>query len=127
MICFRNQPFTCVFPSPTGLPPADILEDVCRAWERAGLDVVECLRRAVSVTNDSVYTPTAEGDVRSRLTQRVIKEMTVPVVLKPLEHIVNAQPRALAVIRKLLDWISRVDLASQQGVSTMQPNLGCSV
>ena len=35
---------------------------------------------------------------------------------KPLEHIVNAQPRALAVIRTLLDWISRVDIASQQGL-----------
>ncbi len=77
--------------------------------------MVESLRRATTVTNEWVYTPTAEGDIRSRLTQRVIKEMTVPVVLKPLEHIVNAQPRALAVIRKLLDWISRVDLASQQG------------
>ena len=35
-----------------GMPPEDILEDVCHAWERDGLDVVECLRRATTVTND---------------------------------------------------------------------------
>ena len=99
-----------------GLPPEDILEDICHAWERAGLDVVECLRRATTVTNEWVYSPTGEGSIRNRLKLRVIKETSVPVVLKPLEHIVNAQPKALAVIRKLLDWISRVDLASQQGL-----------
>ena len=104
------------FSSPTGLPPADILEDVCRAWERAGIDVVESLRRATTVTNEWVYTPTVEGDIRSRLTHRVINERTVPVALKYLYEIIDAQPRALAVIRKLLDWIYRVDLASQQGL-----------
>ena len=104
------------FSSPTGLPPADILEDVCRAWERAGIDVVESLRRATTVTNEWVYTPTAEGDIRSRLTHRVINERTVPVALRDLYEIIDAQPRALAVIKKLLDWISRVDLASQQGL-----------
>ena len=99
-----------------GLPPADILEDVCRAWERAGIDVVESLRRATTVTNEWVYTPTADGDMRSRLTQLLVKERTVPVVLKDLYEVIDAQPRALAVIKKLLDWISRVDLASQQGL-----------
>ena len=104
------------FKHATGLPPEDILEEVCRAWERAGIDVVESLRRATTVTNEWVYTPTAEGDIRSRLTERQVKERTVPVKLKDLYEIVDAQPRALAVIRKLLDWISRVDLASQQGL-----------
>ena len=89
---------------------------MCRAWERAGLDVAECLRRATTVTNEWVYTPTADGDMRSRLTQRLVKERTVPVVLKDLYEVIDAQPRALAVIKKLLDWISRVDLASQQGL-----------
>ena len=89
---------------------------MCRAWERAGLDVAECLRRATTVTNEWVYTPTADGDMRSRLTQRLVKERTVPVVLKDLYEVIDAQPRALAVIKRLLDWISRVDLASQQGL-----------
>ena len=100
--------------SATGLPPLDILEDVCDAWERAGLDVVECLRRAVSVTNEWIYTP-AEGDIRNRLARRVENETSVPVQLKNLQEVINAQPRALAVIKRALDWISRVDLASQQG------------
>ena len=89
---------------------------MCRAWEGAGIDVVESLRKATTVTNEWVYTPTADGDMRSRLTQRLVKERTVPVVLKDLYEIIDAQPRALAVIKKLLDWISRVDLASQQGL-----------
>ena len=89
---------------------------MCRAWERAGFDVAECLRRATTVTNEWVYTPTADGDMRSRLTQRLVKERTVPVVLKDLYEVIDAQPKALAVIKKLLDWISRVDLASQQGL-----------
>ena len=33
-------------------PPADLLEAVCAAWEKAGVDVVECLRRATQVTNE---------------------------------------------------------------------------
>ena len=69
--------------------PADILEDVCRAWERAGIDVVESLRRATTVTNEWVYTPTVEGDIRSRLTHRVINERTVPVALKDLYEIIG--------------------------------------
>ena len=74
---------------------------MCRAWERAGIDVVESLRRATTVTNELVYTPTAEGDMRSRLTQRLAKERTVPVVLKDLYEVIDAQPRALAVIKRL--------------------------
>ena len=46
---------------------------------------------------------------------RVIKETSVPVKLKELWEVIDAQPKALAVIKRLLDWISRVDLASQQG------------
>ena len=102
--------------SGTGLPPIDIIEDVCRAWQRAGLDVAESLRRASTVTNEWIYTPTTEGDIRQRLMRRVIKEMSVPVVLKNLDEVINEQPRALKVIKAPLDWISRVDLASQQGL-----------
>ena len=78
--------------------------------------MVESLRRATTVTNEWVYTPNVEGNIRSRLTQRVVKERTVAVVLKDLYEVIDAQPRALAVIKRLLDWTSRVDLASQQGL-----------
>ena len=50
------------------------------------------------------------------MTQRLMKERTVPVVLKDLYEVIDAQPKALAVIKRLLNWISRVDLASQQGL-----------
>ena len=42
-----------------GLPPFDLLEDVVKAWRRAGLDVDACMQRAVSVTNEWRYTPSA--------------------------------------------------------------------
>ena len=94
----------------------DILEDVCHAWQRDGLDWVECLRRATTVTDEWIYSPTTEGSIRDRLKQRVIKERTVPFKLKNLKDIIDAQPRALDVIKDLLDWISRVDFASQEGL-----------
>ena len=94
----------------------DILEDVVRAWARAGLDQVECLRRCTAVTNEWIYTPTTEGDYRNRLTRRVIMERTVQVEIKNFGEVIDAQPRALKVIKHLLDWISRVDLASQQSL-----------
>ena len=37
-----------------GLPPKDLLDVVASAWREAGLDVDECFRRAVSVTNESL-------------------------------------------------------------------------
>ena len=52
-----------------GVPPADLLEEVAAAWRAAGLDVVECLRRAVTVTDEWVYTP-GVGELRDRLTPK---------------------------------------------------------
>ena len=74
------------------------------------------MRRATTVTNEWVYSPTGEGSIRDRLKLRVMKETSVPVKHKELWEVIDAQPRALAVIKRLLDWISRVDLASQQGI-----------
>ena len=91
----------------------DILEDVVRAWARAGLDQVECLRRCAAVTNEWIYSPGC-GPVRDRFSPRVIKERTVPVAHKNLEEIINPQPEALRVYQDLLAWIEEVDLASQR-------------
>ena len=93
---------SCHMSSAAGLLPVDILEDVRRAWELAGIDVVESLRRAPAVTNERVYTPTADGDMRSRLTQRLAKQRTVPVVLKDLYEVIDAQPKSFSVIKRLL-------------------------
>ena len=85
-----------------------------RAWQSAGLDVAECLQRAAVVTNEWVYTA-GNGDVRERFTPRLISERTVPVAHRDLYQVIDPQPQALVVIRKLLDWIGACDLASQRG------------
>ena len=97
----------------TGLPPADILEDVAYAWAQAGLDVVECLRRCTAVTNEWIYTA-GTGPLRDRFSPRLISERTVPVAHRNLDQIINPQPEALKVYQNLLAWIDEVDLASQR-------------
>ena len=97
-----------------GLPPRDILPDVVRAWQSAGLDVAECLQRATTVTNEWVYQP-GTGDVRERFAPRLISERTVPVAWRDLYEVINPQPQALVVIRRLLEWIGSCDSASQRG------------
>ena len=42
-----------------GLPPMDMLDEVAKAWQDAGMDVNKCLRRAVEVTGDWLYTDAA--------------------------------------------------------------------
>ena len=97
-----------------GLPPRDILPDFVRAWQSAGLDVAECLHRATTVTNEWVYTP-GNGDVRERFTHRVISEKSVPIAHRDLYEVIDPQPQALKVIRRLLEWIGSCDSASQRG------------
>ncbi len=84
-----------------GLPPKDLLDDVELAWKRAGLNVDECWKRAVSVTNEWVYTP-GPGPVAGRLAQRRITERSIPLKHRTLEEVLDPQPRASAVIHKLL-------------------------
>ena len=95
-----------------GLPPADLLQDIYAAWVKAGLDPIECLRRCVTVTNEWIYTPGPQ-DLRDRFSPRFVKERTVPLKHRELHEMLNPQPRAAAVIHRLLDWIDRVDMASQ--------------
>jgi len=98
-----------------GVPPADILADVARAWEATGLGVAECMQRAATVTNEFVYTHGVGNDIRDRFAPRVIADRTVPVRHRDLSEVIIPQPDATMVIRKLLNWIEAVDLASQRG------------
>ena len=82
-----------------GLPPADLLDEVAAAWEAAGLDVVECLRRAVSVTNEWEYKPSS-GALHDRLERRQIQERRIPIVHRDLSEMLRPQPIALDVFRK---------------------------
>ena len=101
--------------SSRGLPPADILEDVARAWRAAGLSVHERMEKAMTVTNEFVYTHGVGDTILERIAPRQIAERTVHVRHRDLPEVVNPQPEATKVIRKLLTWIEAVDLASQCG------------
>ncbi len=79
------------------------------------MDVAECLQRAAAVTNEFVYTHGSGGDIRERFAPRVISDRAVPVRHRDLSEVINPQPDAMKVIRKLLNWIGAVDLASQRG------------
>ena len=79
--------------------------------------MAECLQRAATVTNEFVYTHGAGGDIRGRFAPRLISERAMPVRHRDLSEVVNPQPDAMKVIRKLLNWIGAVDLASQRGAA----------
>ena len=53
--CKKSRPCAVFVSYLAGLPPDDILADVVDAWAKAGLDVVKCLRRCTTVTNEWVY------------------------------------------------------------------------
>jgi len=95
-----------------GLPPADLLDAVARAWQEAGMSTEECLQRAVGVTKEFEYVngPDALCD-RVRPVHKA--ERTTQIRHKDLSEILLPQPRATAVYRRLLDWIDRADRASQ--------------
>ena len=97
-----------------GLPPKDLWEDVSQAWLRAGLNVDDCWRRACSVTNEWVY-DAGPGLLKARIQQRIMTERSIPLKSRTLSEVLDPQPAASAVIKKLLDWIDRVDIASQTG------------
>ena len=98
-----------------GLPPQDLLDAVMAGWAAAGLDAIECLRNAVSVTKDWVYDPDPGLAYHERIKPRRKSEKLVSVKWRQLAEILNPQPRAQEVIHKLLNWIERVDRASQIG------------
>ena len=55
--------------------------------------VAECLRRAVTITNDFVYEP-APASVLDRIQKRHSGHARVPVKLRDLSEILNPQPEA---------------------------------
>ncbi len=77
--------------------------------------MAECFQRATTVTNEFVYTHGSGGDIRDRFAPRLMSDRTLPVRHRILSEVINPQPAATNVIRKLSDWIEAVDLASQQG------------
>ena len=66
------------------------------------------------MTNEWVYTP-GPGPVGDRITQRRITERSIPLKHRTLAEVLDPQPRASAVIHRLLAWIDSCDMASQRG------------
>ena len=85
-----------------GLPPMDLLDEIFHAWQSAGFDAIECLRRCTTVTNDFKYEPGPDS-LRDRFSPRYVKERKVAVVARELHEMLNPQPKAAAVIHRLLD------------------------
>ena len=86
-----------------GLPPKDMWEDVAEAWLRAGLNVPDCWKRACSVTNEWVYDDQPTKPLKSRITQRLISERGIPLKNRTLPDVLNPQPDASVVFKRLLE------------------------
>ncbi len=97
-----------------GLPPRDLLEDIAQAISRTGKDPEAFYRKSLSVTREWIYDPEPTR-LRDRIKPKFTSEKMVPLRHRTLAEILNPMPDASAVIAKLLDYISRVDVASQTG------------
>jgi hypothetical protein len=94
-----------------GIPPLDMVDEVARGVYAAGIDVDEFFRRACSVTNEWGYKAEQLNFV-NRIQQRRFTEKSVPLTWRTLADCLDPQPRALVVIKNLLDYIDRCDVAS---------------
>ena len=90
-----------------GVPPKDLWEDVSQAWIRAGYNVHDCWRRACSVTNEWKY-DAGLGPLKDRVQQRISMERKIPLKNRTLAEVLNPQPEASFVMKRLLDILSRL-------------------
>ena len=97
-----------------GVPPKDLLEDIAAALLGQGVDVDKYFEDVCSVTREWVYNREAPR-LRDRIKVKFNNEHAFPVKLKALDEILNPQPDAQVVIHRLLDFMDRVDLATQTG------------
>ena len=67
-----------------------------------------------SVTREWVYDK-EKPHLRDRISVKCISEHSTPVKLRKLEETLHPQPDDTIVIHRLLDWMNRVDIASQHG------------
>ena len=97
-----------------GVPPKDLLEDIAAALLARGVDIDKYFEDSCSVTREWTYDAAAPR-LRDRVRVKFNNEHAIPVKLKKLEEILNPQPDATVVIYRVLDWMDRVDMASQTG------------
>ena len=103
-----------------GLPPKDLLDDVAMAVEQRGVDVNGFFEQACLVTGEFQYERTAPDkwchNVVGRLKPRLEKGRTIPTTLRALGEVLNPQEIAMDVIRRVLQWMDRVDESSWRGL-----------
>ena len=97
-----------------GVPPKDLLEDIATALLARGVNVDRYFEDICSVTREWTYDADAPR-LKDRVKVKFNSEHAIPVKLKALEEILSPQPDATVVIHRVLDWMGRVDLASQNG------------
>ena len=91
------------------MPPQDLVPDVARALGNAHRNVFE---KCARVSGEWAY---REGVPYGYFQQEYQKHRSIPMKHKTLQEALVPQPAASEVFEKLLDWIDRVDLASQNG------------
>ena len=86
------------------------MEEVANALKRTGYSEIDTFIRWTDVSREWEYKAGSKSFV-----QRYIRERQVPLTHKTLDEILNPQPIAGRVLLRLLDYIDRVDRASQDG------------
>ena len=88
----------------TGLPPKDLWEDVSEAWRRAGLNVDDCWKRALSVCNEWLCEP-GVGPLKTLVRQRICHERSVPLKNRTLAEVLDPQPESCFFSSVLYDQL----------------------
>ncbi len=101
-----------------GVAPRDILKDLIAALNLAALsngelDPKKVFAKCVGVSDEWEFKEYLPLDDCFR--QRYIKERSVPMRHRTLQETLSPQPVASRVLMRLLSWIDRVDVASQDG------------
>ena len=95
--------------------PKDLLEDVAAALIKAGIDVHAFFERACTVTGEWKYDK-SKARLKDRIDQKFCNVRSIPLKFRILSECLDPQPEASVVFRRLLDWIDRCDIASQNSL-----------
>ena len=67
------------------------------------MNVADVWKRTCSVTNEWVYDDQPQKPLKSRIRQRLVTEKSVPLKNRTLAEVLDPQPEASVVFKKLLD------------------------
>ena len=76
---------------------------MAEAWTRAGFNVHDCFKRTCAVTNEWVYDAAGCGPLKSRISQRISHERSIPLKNRTLAEVLNPQPEALVIIGRVVE------------------------